>query len=57
MFVIAITGWLAILLLVFALCVAAARGDALMEAHVDRAKRRVGRFGRGGAVRLRTRAH
>jgi hypothetical protein len=58
-FVIGITVWLGILLMVFALCVSASRGDALIAAHVDRKRRRRGRFGRGPHVRLipRTRAH
>jgi hypothetical protein len=58
-FVIAVTVWLGILLMVFGLCMSAARGDALIASHVDRARRRHGRFGRGPHVRLipRTRAH
>ena len=58
-FLIAVTVWLGILLMVLGLCLSAARGDALVASHVDRTHRRRGRFGRGPHVRLipRTRAH
>ncbi len=58
MFVIGVTVWLAILLMVVGLCVCAARGDALNASQLDRLRRRNGRFGRGAHVRLvpRTRA-
>jgi hypothetical protein len=56
--VIGVTVWLGILLMVLGLCVSAARGDALTATHVERRRRRQGRFGRGAHVRLlpRTRA-
>ena len=58
-FLIGITMWLAMLLMVCSLCVSAARGDAVIAAHLDRTRRRRGRFGRGQHVQLApgTRAH
>jgi hypothetical protein len=58
-FVIAVTVWLGIMLMVFGLCMSAARGDAHLAAQLDRTRRRSGRFGRDRHVRVlpRTRAH
>ena len=59
LFVIGVTLWLAILLMVVGLCMCAARSDAMAEAYVEQRRNRRGRFGRGRQVRMipRTRAH
>ena len=59
LFVIAFILWVGIMLMVLALCVSAARGDAQVASQLDVARERAGRFGRGKHIRLvpRTPAH